>query len=865
MGLGSSVRLSVKLAVRELRNDPRFALFFAINLALGLSGFVALDALESSVASELQARSKVFLGADIAVSSRRPMTVDERSALAAAAAAESTSDWVELFSMASGSAAEDGAQPGSGGVARARLVEIRAIDASFPLYGEIVLGGVGSAGSQQRSRLAAGGAWVDRLLLAQLGVAVGDSLKIGSASFEIQHRVDRDSGRMGGDFGVAPRIYISLDRLDTTGLIATGGLASFRQLFRLAADRDSETTALRMSRVVSDPTIRVRSHQSATRELARGFAGVNDYLGLISLIAVFLAALGASHLFREFLSRRVRDVAILLCLGATRVRAQGVFVVQVWLLALAAALIATLIAAIVLPLAGEAAAAFSSSAISPRVGARSLALALALSLAGSTAACLPLLIRIRGLRPAELFIEHARPSLDTGRDLVLLVPALLLFWGAAVWRVDDLRIGSLFAGLFALALAVFALLGRALLRGLDALPRLRWIAARLAVRHLSQARASALGGFVSIALCAFLVSLAPQLQGAVQRDLDPPNGGRLPSLFLFDIQPEQLAGLSLHVAASGLELRKPSPMVRARLGTVNGRPADGRSTGRTYNLTYPLAGSLTGPVGRVAEPSERLIAGTPFPLTPQSAGDSEADPAPVSLERRFAARLGVGIGDKLSFDVQGVPIFGRISSLREVRWNSFQPNFFVSFAPGVLEQAPQTMLASLPPLAEAERERLQASIVDQFPNISVIDVTAAVRRMLGMLGRLQWALQSTASVSLVVGMLLIYAVARDQARARRAETNLLKVLGADFRTVRSAVDIEFGLMGALATVLGIAASVAGGAVLASLALEAKWTISWLPVFGVGTAAPILCVLTARLATRKVLRESPLALLQAAET
>jgi putative ABC transport system permease protein len=861
MGPASSVRLSVKLALRELRNDPRFAWFFAINFALGLSGFVALDALESSVSSELEARSKTFLGADISVTSSRPLTRDERRAFDTAAGAESTSDWVELFSMASAAATEAKNAEASRSAARARLVEIRAIDAAFPLYGETVLDGVGPAGPEQRSQLAAGGVWVDRLLLAQLGVEVGDRLKIGSATFEIQYQVGRDTGRTGGGFGIAPRIYLSLDRLEATGLIAKGGLASYRHLLRIAEDRDSDAVARKLSQLASDPTIRVRSHQSATRELARGFAGVNDYLGLISLIAVFLAALGASHLFREYLSRRVGDVAILLCLGATRLRAQGVFVVQLWLLALVAALIATGIAAIALPLAGRAAEAFSSAAISPRVGARSFALAVALALAGSTAACLPLLVRVRGLRPAELFMEHARPSLDTRRDLLLLVPALLLFWGAAIWRVDDLRVGSLFAGVFALALAVFALLGRGLLRGLDSLPRFERVTVRLALRHLSQARASALGGFVSIALCTFLVSLAPQLQGAIQRDLDPPEGGRLPSLFLFDIQPEQLDGLTLHVAESGLELRKTSPLVRARLETVKGRPAERRSTGRTYNLTYPLA--VNG--GRGSEPSERLIAVAPFAATMRAAGESEAEPAQVSLELRFAARLGVGIGDTLSFNVQGVPVFGRISSLREVRWNSFQPNFFVSFARGVLEQAPQTLLASLPPVGEAEREQLQASIVDQFPNISVIDVTAAVRRLLGLLERLQWALQSTASVSLVVGMLLVYAVARDQARARRAETNLLKVLGADFRTVRSAVDIEFGLLGALATVLGVAASVAASAVLASLALEAGWAIRWLPLLGVGITAPLLCVLTARLATRKVLRESPLALLQADET
>ena len=820
------------------------------NLALGLVGFVALDAFESSVAAGLETQSRSFLGADVVVSSSLPLTHDERRALDdAAGLGARVAVSTELFSMAAGAG-------------RARLVEIRAVDGLFPLYGTVDLGDVGAARGPEWEELdRIPGAWVDPPLLAQLGVAVGDPIRIGTSEFRILHTIARDGGRARADGSIAPRVYLSVDRLAATGLIANGSRIRYQRFYRLAPGAPLDEVVTRLNEVSTGDGIAVRTHADAIRQLARGFGAVSDYLGLVSLIAVFLAGVGSANLFREFLSRRLRDLAILMSLGATRSRAQGIFVVQLWVLASAAAALASGLAAALLPWIGRAADAVTPTPVTLAIGMRSLALAIGLALLGSTAACLPLLVRIRSLRPAQLFAEQARPRLDGGRDLLLLIPAMALFWAAAVWRVGDWRAGSAFAGMFTAALVGFAVLGHAGLRSLHAVPTGRALGVRLAFRHLSRARASALGGFVSLALCAFLVSLPPQLQATLASGLDPPRDERLPSLFLFDVQPEQLAGLKEHVAGRGARFTKISPMVRARLDAIDGEPvgsldtatANGEARGlraRRYNLTY----------GPDLSDSERRVAGRPFRGMAHPSG-----PAEISLESDFATRLGVGLGNQLTFDVQGVPVEGRVTSLREVRWSSFEPNFFVVFQPGVLEQAPQIHLASIARMPDAQREALQGSIVEAFPNISVIDVTAAVRRLLILFEQLQWALQSTASASLAVGMLLIYVVARDSARARRGETNLLKVLGADFRVIRSAVDIEFGVLGLLATVAGVSFSVVASYWLAWVLLDSAWTIAWTPLALAAVAFPVLCVWTARMGTRNVLRERPLALLQAAES
>ena len=866
--------LWLRLALREIRNHPRFAAFFVINLGIGLSGFAALDAFEASVDAELRSRSQAFLGADLAISSSRPFLPEEVERFdALAGEGAQVSAGAQLFSMA------QGLDPAAG-IGRSQLVEIRAIDARFPLYGAVVLDVGGAADSAARGRLFdETGAWVDPVLLGQLGVEIGDFLRIGSMSFRVLDTVARDTGRATSGFSIAPRIYIAVAHLGATELVTTGSRVQYNRLYKLPVGAPLVRVVERIRVEASDERLRVQSHEEATRSLARVYGAVASYLGLVSIIAVFLAGLGSAYLFRAFLARRLRDVAITMSLGGTRGDAQGVFLAQLWLLAAVASLLACGFAALLLPGVAAVARDFLPPGAEPRVGLRTVLASFALAMLGSGAACLPLLVRIRSLRPAELFREGVSPSLERGpRDFLLLLPALALFWLLAVWRAGDFAVGSLFAAIFGVALAVLAFAARTGLRGLARVPRLTPLAPRLALRQLARGGGSGVAGFVSVALCALMVSLAPQLQSVLAREVDPPEGSSLPSLFLFDIQPEQIGPLGEHLREQGTELQRTSPMVRARLTAIDGEPvratraesdtassaAEGRSSEtrrlrtRRYNLTYRPALS----------PSEKLVEGRPFAagdFEPQELDGVAGTLPELSIEVEFARSLGVGVGSRLAFDVQGVPVEGRVVNLREVRWNSFQPNFFVVFQSGVLEEAPQIYLASVPRLPNAEREALQASIVERFRNVSVIDVTRSVKRLLALLAQLQWALTSTATLSLAVGLLLIFAIARDQARARRWEINLLKVLGADFTQIRRVLDIEFGVLGLLATVAGIGCSCLASAILSAAVLGATWSPAWEPLLFTGVAIPVICVATARIAARGVLRERPLALLQSAES
>ncbi|MFN2427423.1 MAG: ABC transporter permease, partial [Candidatus Binatia bacterium] len=266
-----------------------------------------------------------------------------------------------------------------------------------------------------------------------------------------------------------------------------------------------------------------------------------------------------------------------------------------------------------------------------------------------------------------------------------------------------------------------------------------------------------------------------------------------------------------------------------------------RLAARHYNLTWQQELHTT----------ETMVAGTPF----TGAWDEASGELPqISMETDFARRLGLDLGDRLRFDVQGVPVDGRIVNMREVDWTSLQPNFFVSFQPGVLEAAPSVFLASVPALEPAARERLQSSIVETFPNISMIDVTRGVERALGLLAQLRWAVLATAWTALAVGLVLVFAIARDEAEERRWDINLMKVLGARHGLLRASVTVEFAALAALATLVGCGIGVGACAALAAGVLDVRWSPAWLPLLVIMFALPSLAAITARVAMRRVLRQ-----------
>lgn len=857
----------LKFAWREIVQSRRFSLFFIFNLALGLFGFLCLDAFKTSFERSLSAQSKAMLTADVAVSARRALTPAESLKIkqSVGPGAEQSQATV-LYSMVS--------TDNSGSMSR--LVELVAIDEHYPLYGEILLrSGRRIHGSDSKEINQLPEVWVSPEFQAQMNVRQGEPLKIGALTFRIADFIQADTSSSWQGMSLAPRVYLGKEALKKTELVQQGSTVTYRWFFKLPHD-DSEVVLSRLDAALEDPSLQVVNHRTSSAQTGRFMDYLNDYLGLVSLVALFLAAVGAGYLFRSFLAMRLKEIAVYMSLGVTQANARKIYLLQLAILGGFAAIIASLASAAVLPQLTAFLNRHFHLPIQYFWTPRSLILALVLGITGSVLICWPLLEKIRHLSANALFQE----SMETEgteefrlKSLFAWFPALSIFWGLAVWQANSWKVGSLFVGGFLIAGIIQALLGNVGLAAIGRRASGLGLRLRMALRSLSRHRVSSLSCFLAIGLGSLLINLIPQIQKNLETEIVRPEVSEVPSLFFFDIQEEQVAPLTRFISESGSRLTGISPLIRARLERINGLPfekrtdptqantreeeRDERSRNRGFNLTYRL--NLTE--------AETIVKGRPFTGRYESkssegtTGQEIEVPAELSVEKDFADRLKIRLGDLLTFDVQGVPISGKVVNFRKVKWTSFQPNFFIQFQPGALDDAPKTFLASVPRLNLNQRAQLQNRLVKQFPNISIVDITQVIQKLLNLFVQMGWAIELMAWLSLFSGFVVVFSIANHQAQSRRTETHLLKILGAKFGDIRGIYLLEFSVLAASASLLGATLSLALSFLLSRFLFDGLWIFSWKVPLSSVFAITAISAFTTWVATRAVLHSKPIEILQ----
>jgi putative ABC transport system permease protein len=437
------------------------------------------------------------------------------------------------------------------------------------------------------------------------------------------------------------------------------------------------------------------------------------------------------------------------------------------------------------------------------------------------------------------------------------LPSFAAFYVLSLWQAHSFKVGSLFcATLLGLAL-VFALVASAGLKFLARRSRQGSLSSRLAITYLRSQQSHSLNSFIALGIGAALINLIPQIQHSIQSELQRPDGDTLPSLFLFDIQEDQAEALDALIRKSNVTPKALAPMIMARLSEVNGRPwqrsndeavtredeQEQRSRNRGVNLSY--RGALVD--------AESIVEGTLFqgPYRQDS-----GKPGEVSIVKSYAERLGVKIGDTLTFDVQGLPISAVITSMRSVKWNTFQPNFFLILQPGLMDDAPKTFLMTLPSIEFEKKLDLQKRIVDQFPNVSIIDVSKLVAKISELIEQMSLVLIVMGWLTVLTGHAVIFSIAQNQALARRWDSNLLKILGADFQVVLKATLKEFGWLGAGAAVLGSILGLAASFIIGKIIFKGIWQPSLLVPVTVTLALIGVCLITSYVATRRILGEKP---------
>lgn len=791
----------LRISFRLLRNEKLFACLFALNLSLGVLGFLTLEAFKEALNKVVARQAQEILGADLAVNVRRPFTAEERGNIKAALPVSATiTETLEFFAMVS---SKEGA----------RLSLLKVVGEPYPVRGQIGLFERGEIGEAAGVSLNQGPAvWLDRTLAEELSVGIGDKVRVGRSELEIVDLVNRDPTQSFRGFAMGGRAYIGLINLAATDLVQEGSTVTYALLIGLPEQTDSLAVKNSILEKIQDPAVRVTLPSDAAEQSSRAFEVLGDYLGLASLVALGIASLGAIFLFIAFLRRKIRDFAVLIALGLRPRQVGLILQFQLSLLALLSLALAAAVYLIIAPSIVEFAQIITPVRLEPEWPWRAFFVSSGVLLGTLFCISYPFIERVNAVEPAQLFRSLEFSAKFSTKSALQWLPSLLLLFLLAVWQANSWKVGGLFLGVVCASALLLIVSGRVIFRFISAVTLKKYWWLKEGVRSWDRKPAESLVGFLAIGIGSLLLTLIPQMERGLSRDLEISDRGKIPSVFLFDIQEEQLEPLNAVLGEKKLKLESLSPLVRGRIIAVNDKPyersaeanfrtreeeVEARFRNRGVNISYYP----------VLKSSERIIAGRVFSASPVAEVNGQIK-AEISVEQRFAQRMGFALGDKIRFDVQGVEILGEIVNLRAVKWTSFQPNFFIVMPPGVLEAAPKTFLANLFIASENEKRSLRVALSREYSNISQVDVADVISRILDLLNKTQMAMQLMALLSLLSGFMVLFSILQERIASRAWLLQLYQTLGASPRELQGLLLVEFVGLTLIASLLGLLLSVA---------------------------------------------------------
>ncbi len=856
--------LWIRLGAKELMNNRGFAFFFILNLSLGLAGFIAIHSFGSSLDRHLDDNLKQILTADLVLSAPKPLTPSELNLAQRVMGPMGPNTQARLVRFYTMVKAGD----------RARLVRVMAIDAPYPLYGSFSLED-NAPGDIQDSPEVLMTRDTAQALGLENATAMTTPLVLGNKTFYIKNFFKKDPDKSVTAVELAPKIYMGINQLEGTGLIRFGSRIRYLYYYRFSRETDVPKLAGKLEQEFYDlsrgqPRINVYDSRDVNRRLGKIAGYFTGYMGLVSIVALFLAGIATAYLFRGYLNLKQREMAILMSIGAGQREIYLLFSLQLILLGSLASVLAIFISLFLIPAFPLIFKGLIPADIRLFTDPATIGLALGMGMGGSLMFCLPIFVRIFGIKPVILLRGEGgqRPPGMLFRQTISFLPLGTAFFLVSIVVADSVKNGVIFALVFLLALAFLSGMGWLIFTGCKFISTTRFLVGKIAFRNLYRNKWPSLSCFVTIAMGVFLISMIPQIQKGLQTEIMRPEGLKIPVFFLVDIQDEQKTPFVRFIQKQDADLANLSPMVRGRILSVNQKPFHGRTRAISQQKGSIQSGSRRARGGRRLEfnfshrsrldVSETIVQGRPLSKIPWS---FETDtPFEISVAISFAEQYGLLLGDLIKFDIQGIPLMGRVVNLRRVRWNSFQPNFYLLFQDGVLNDAPKTHLAAISQVPPEKRQRLKNDIVTAFPNVSIIDVTQMAGTLLDITDRLSLSIRFMAWLAIAAGLVSIFSIVRHETRKNENQVNLLKVLGADFNMIQGITLVEFGFIGLTAALFAVLLSFGFSRAISRYFFDSLWQFDLKASLLILFLTTFICMGTALAASRKVMNTKPVKLL-----
>jgi putative ABC transport system permease protein len=815
----AATSLPLRYAMRELRGGLRGFYVFIACIALGVLAIAGVGSVAASLGDGLAREGRTLLGGDVAFSLiQREAKPEEVSFLR-------SRGQVSVAAIMTGMA-----RTGEG---RLALVELKAVDAAYPLLGELALQPKLALPDALAEADGAFGAAADSTLLARLDLKIGDRVSIGNASFQIRSVVGAEPDKLASGLGLGPRLLVSQAGLRTTGLLQPGSLV--RWIYRLklpdnaADDRAAAAFITEVRNTLPQAGWEIRSRSNASPQLERTIGRFTQFLTLVGLAALLVGGVGVANAVKSHIDRSRDVIATFKALGATGRNVFTIYLTQVVVLAGIGSVIGLVAGAalpfIIVGLFGK----LLPLPVVPALHPEELALSLVYGLLTALAFGLWPLGRVHDVPVAALFREAVASEWHRPRwrDLALMAVVIALLIGVVIGLAYDKRVASIFV---VSSVAVFALL-RAIATGLmmlaRRLPRSRWPMLRLAISNIYRPGALTPSVVMSLGLGLAVLVTITQIDGNLRRQFMAALPDRAPSFYFIDIPTSEAArfGEFLRQIAPQSTVED-VPMLRGRIVAARGLKAEQlrASTDSEWVLQSDRGLTYTGDIPR----GSKVVEGEWW------RADYDGPPL-VSMEKKIAEGLGLKIGDQIVVNILGRDIAATIGNLRTVDWQSLGINFVLVFSPNAFKGAPHTHIATL---TEANPDsagdaRIIKSVADAFPTVTSVRVREALQTIGNVVTNLVLAIRGASAVTLVSAVLVLGGALAAGHRHRVYDAVILKTLGATRGRLLGAYALEYLMIGFATAVFGVIA----GSVAAWLIVTRLMTLGF--VWQAGSAAGVV--------------------------
>lgn len=829
-----------KMAWRDAKASRVRLLLFMASIILGIAAVVSIQLFSSNLKDNIQLQSKALMGADFTIDSRQVPTERAKAIIDSLKPQASEVNFVSMIAF-----------PKNGGT---KLVQVRGLEGDFPFYGTIDTSPVSAATTYQDL----GGALVDATLLLQYNIKPGDSIKVGEITLPIAGALKAIPGSTAISTSVAPPVIIPYRFIEDTKLLQFGSRKEYQYFYKVSDTVNLDRLAEKLNPILDTENADLDTHTSTSRRLGRRYENVGKFLNLAAFIALLLGCIGIASSVHIYIKEKLKSIAVLKCMGASRLQSFLIFGIQISGIGIVGGLIGALIGVGLQELFPYLLKDFLPFDVEINISAQPILMGVFLGFFMSVLFALLPLLRTWYVSPLEVLrIDEQAPQEPRKVRFAVFGAILIFLFLFSFWLLQDALYAIGFVGATLLTFAILAGIATVCMKFIRKyFPKAWGFTARQSLLNLFRPNNQTVVLVVAIGLGTFLISTLYFTKDILLAKTEVGQASQNANIIILDVQSQQSEAVAQSIKSRGMPIVDNIPLVTMRMHSIKNRlvndiKQDTAKQVRGWLLNHEFRSTYRDSL----IDSEELLEGEWIgQLKP-------GEPILFSISDNVAADANLSVGDPVVFNIQGVLMETKVGSIRKVDWGRLQLNFAIVFPKGVLEQAPQFHVFSTNAPNEESSANLQRDLVAQFPNVSIIDLRQVYTIVEDILDKVSWIINFMAFFSILTGIIVLIGSVRTSKYQRIKESVLLRTLGAKNKQILQISAFEYVFLGLLGSLVGILLALVSSLCLALFVFKEPFVPSVVPflVFLPGITVLVLAIGLSNI--RTVLKSSPLEVLR----